>query len=173
MEGKFSQELEVLLPWMLLNRNFLKEKRHYPMLAGKISTPKYFPHCFRDSAGTAVCCVCNTDTAVCCAYTGRVTAVQGFAVCSTGTAVCCVCSTDTAVCCASTGRVTAAKGFAVCITGAAMRCKGKAPEVQIRLLYVFNNQLSCVQVLYSAEYKSFCFSIFFSPAINMVSVESK
>ncbi len=29
MGGKFSHKLEVL-PWMLLNRNFLKENRHYP-----------------------------------------------------------------------------------------------------------------------------------------------
>jgi hypothetical protein len=79
-----------------------------------------------------MCCVCNTDTAVCCACTRRVTNVKGFAVYSTSTAVCCVCSTDIPVCSACTGRVTAAKGFAVCITGTAMRCKDKAPEVQIR-----------------------------------------
>jgi hypothetical protein len=30
MGGKFSHKLEVLLPWMLLNRNFLKENRHFP-----------------------------------------------------------------------------------------------------------------------------------------------
>jgi hypothetical protein len=28
--GKFSQKLEVLLPWILLNRNFLKENWQYP-----------------------------------------------------------------------------------------------------------------------------------------------
>ena len=28
MEGKFSHKLEVFLPWMLLNRNFLKENRY-------------------------------------------------------------------------------------------------------------------------------------------------
>jgi hypothetical protein len=30
MGGKFSHKLEVFLPWMLLNRNFLKENRYYP-----------------------------------------------------------------------------------------------------------------------------------------------
>jgi hypothetical protein len=30
MGGKFSHKLEVLIPWMLLNKNFLKENRHYP-----------------------------------------------------------------------------------------------------------------------------------------------
>ncbi len=30
MGGKFSHTLEVLLPWILLNINFLKENRHYP-----------------------------------------------------------------------------------------------------------------------------------------------
>ena len=28
MGGKFSHKLEVFLPWMLLNRNFLKENRY-------------------------------------------------------------------------------------------------------------------------------------------------
>jgi hypothetical protein len=30
MGGKFSHQLEVFTPWMLLNRNFLKENQHYP-----------------------------------------------------------------------------------------------------------------------------------------------
>jgi hypothetical protein len=30
MGGKFSHKLEVLLPWILLNRNFLKENWQYP-----------------------------------------------------------------------------------------------------------------------------------------------
>ncbi len=30
MGGEFSHKLEVFLPWMLLNRNFLKENRYYP-----------------------------------------------------------------------------------------------------------------------------------------------
>jgi hypothetical protein len=49
MGGKFSYKPEVLLPWILLNRNFLKENWQYPMLAGKILALKYFPNCFWDS----------------------------------------------------------------------------------------------------------------------------
>jgi hypothetical protein len=30
MGGKFSHKLEVFLPWLLLNRNFLKENWQYP-----------------------------------------------------------------------------------------------------------------------------------------------
>ncbi len=55
MGGKFSQKLEVLLPWILLNINFLKENWQYSMLAGKILELKYFPICFWDSAGNNYC----------------------------------------------------------------------------------------------------------------------
>jgi hypothetical protein len=30
MKGKFPHKQEVVIPWMLLNRNFLKENWHYP-----------------------------------------------------------------------------------------------------------------------------------------------
>jgi hypothetical protein len=30
MGGKFSQKLEVVIPWMLLNKNVLKENQHHP-----------------------------------------------------------------------------------------------------------------------------------------------
>jgi hypothetical protein len=54
MGGKFSLKLEVLVSWILLNKNFLKrEQALTPMLAGKISRSKYFPNCFLDSVPAA------------------------------------------------------------------------------------------------------------------------
>jgi hypothetical protein len=41
MGGKFPQKLEVLIPWMLLKRNFLNAN----LLDGKISRLKFFPNC--------------------------------------------------------------------------------------------------------------------------------
>ena len=43
MEGKFSHKLEVFLPWMLLNRNFLKENRYYPHAGWENFCAKIFP----------------------------------------------------------------------------------------------------------------------------------
>jgi hypothetical protein len=49
MGGKFSHKLEVLLPWILLNINFLKENWQYPHAGWENSALKYFPNCFWDS----------------------------------------------------------------------------------------------------------------------------
>jgi hypothetical protein len=43
MGGKFSHKLEVFLPWMLLNRNFLKENRYYPHAGWENFRAKIFP----------------------------------------------------------------------------------------------------------------------------------
>jgi hypothetical protein len=43
MGGKFSHKLKVFLPWMLLNRNFLKENRYYPHAGWENSCAKIFP----------------------------------------------------------------------------------------------------------------------------------
>ncbi len=43
MGGKFSHKLEVFLPWMLLNRNFLKENRYYPHAGWENFCAKIFP----------------------------------------------------------------------------------------------------------------------------------
>jgi hypothetical protein len=41
--GKFSYKLEVFLPWMLLNRNFLKENWYYPHAGWENFCAKIFP----------------------------------------------------------------------------------------------------------------------------------
>jgi hypothetical protein len=43
MGGKFSHKLEVFLPWMLLNRNFLKENRYYSHAGWENFRAKIFP----------------------------------------------------------------------------------------------------------------------------------
>jgi hypothetical protein len=43
MGGKFSRKLEVFLPWMLLNRNFLKENRYCPHAGWENFCAKIFP----------------------------------------------------------------------------------------------------------------------------------
>jgi hypothetical protein len=43
MGEKFSHKLEVFLPWMLLNRNFLKENRYYPYAGWENFRAKIFP----------------------------------------------------------------------------------------------------------------------------------
>jgi hypothetical protein len=43
MGGKFSYKLEVFVPWMLLNRNFLKENRYYPHAGWENFCAKIFP----------------------------------------------------------------------------------------------------------------------------------
>jgi hypothetical protein len=46
VRGKISQKPEVLNPWKLLNRNFLRRTSIIPMVARKIPRLKYFPNCF-------------------------------------------------------------------------------------------------------------------------------
>ncbi len=43
MGGKFSHKLEVFLPWILLNRNFLKENRYYSHAGWENFCAKIFP----------------------------------------------------------------------------------------------------------------------------------
>jgi hypothetical protein len=43
MGGKFSHKLELFLPWMLLNRNFLKENWYYPHAGWENFRAKIFP----------------------------------------------------------------------------------------------------------------------------------
>jgi hypothetical protein len=43
MGVKFSHKLEVFLPWMLLNRNFLKENRYCPRAGWENFCAKIFP----------------------------------------------------------------------------------------------------------------------------------
>ncbi len=50
MGGKFSHKLEVLLPWILLNRTFLKENWQSPHAGRENFGAKIFPNCFWDSA---------------------------------------------------------------------------------------------------------------------------
>ncbi len=53
MGGKFSHKLEVFLPWMLLNRNFLKENQHYPHAGWENFCAKIFPKLLLGQCGTA------------------------------------------------------------------------------------------------------------------------
>jgi hypothetical protein len=43
MGGKFSHKLEVFLPWMLLNGNFLKDNWYYPHAGWENFCAKIFP----------------------------------------------------------------------------------------------------------------------------------